>query len=116
MIAPTTSAFLQTCAKPKLFVSGDRDQFGTPAQLKALVDSVPEPKKLVLIRGCRSFLRRKAARDAGRHRAVGGRRGESVTCCDSQNAAVSSGDLLRSRTAFATVETDASATNAGALL
>ena len=30
MIAPTTSAFLQTCVKPKLFVSGDRDQFGPP--------------------------------------------------------------------------------------
>ena len=30
-------SFLQTCAKPKLFVSGDRDQFGTPAQLEELV-------------------------------------------------------------------------------
>ena len=48
-------SFLQSCAKPKLFVSGDRDQFGTPQQLKALVDSVPEPKKLVLIAGADHF-------------------------------------------------------------
>ena len=48
-------SFLQNCAKPKLFVSGDRDQFGTPAQLEALVDSIPGPKKLILIAGRRSF-------------------------------------------------------------
>ena len=55
MIAVTISTFLESCAKPKLFVSGDRDQFGTPAQLKALVGSVPEPKKLVLIAGADHF-------------------------------------------------------------
>ena len=48
-------SFLESCAKPKLFVSGDRDQFGTPAQLKALVESVPGPKKLVLIAGADHF-------------------------------------------------------------
>jgi alpha/beta superfamily hydrolase len=47
--------FLGSCAKPKLFVSGDRDQFGTPGQLKELVGSVPEPKKLVLIAGADHF-------------------------------------------------------------
>jgi uncharacterized protein len=47
--------FLGSCARPKLFVSGDRDQFGTPAQLKNLVGSVPEPKKLVLIAGADHF-------------------------------------------------------------
>ena len=47
--------FLGSCAKPKLFVSGDRDQFATPAQLKAMVGSVPEPKKLVLIAGADHF-------------------------------------------------------------
>jgi hypothetical protein len=47
--------FLGSCAKPKLFISGDRDQFGTPAQLKTLVGSVPEPKKLVLIAGADHF-------------------------------------------------------------
>ncbi len=44
-------SFLASCAKPKLFVSGDRDQFGTPAQLKDLVGSVSSPKKLILIAG-----------------------------------------------------------------
>jgi alpha/beta superfamily hydrolase len=43
--------FLRDCAKPKLFVSGARDQFGARAQLEALVASLPEPKKLVLIEG-----------------------------------------------------------------
>ncbi len=46
-----TFAFLQECTKPKLFVSGARDQFGPRAKLQALVDSVPEPKKLALIEG-----------------------------------------------------------------
>ena len=41
--------FLRSCAKPKLFISGARDQFGPRAKLEALVASVPEPKKLVLI-------------------------------------------------------------------
>ena len=44
-------SFLANCSKPKLFVSGDRDQFGTPAQLEALVRSVSDPKKLILIAG-----------------------------------------------------------------
>jgi uncharacterized protein len=48
-------SFLSLCAKPKLFVSGDRDQFATAAQLKALVGSVLEPKKLVLIAGADHF-------------------------------------------------------------
>jgi alpha/beta superfamily hydrolase len=48
-------SFLKTCAKPKLFVSGDRDQFGTPAQLQALVGLLPEPKKLVVIAGADHF-------------------------------------------------------------
>jgi uncharacterized protein len=43
--------FLRDCTKPKLFVSGARDQFGPRAKLEALVASVPEPKKLVLIEG-----------------------------------------------------------------
>jgi alpha/beta superfamily hydrolase len=47
--------FLSACAKPKLFVSGARDQFGPRAKLEALVASVPEPKKLVLIEGADHF-------------------------------------------------------------
>ena len=50
-----TFDFLRECAKPKLFVSGARDQFGPRAKLKALVESVPEPKKLVVIEGADHF-------------------------------------------------------------
>lgn len=48
-------SFLKTCAKPKLFVSGDRDQFGTPAQLEGLVHSSAGPKRLILIAGADHF-------------------------------------------------------------
>ncbi len=47
--------FLQSCMKPKLFISGDQDQFATPEQLTALVERVPEPKQLVLIPGADHF-------------------------------------------------------------
>ena len=41
--------FLRDCAKPKLFVSGSRDQFGPAGRLEALVKTFAEPKKLVRI-------------------------------------------------------------------
>ena len=41
--------FLRACSKPKLFVSGSRDQFGPPGKLEALVGSFADPKKLVRI-------------------------------------------------------------------
>ena len=47
--------FLQDCAKPKLFVSGARDQFGPRAKLDGLVASIPDPKKLVIIEGADHF-------------------------------------------------------------
>jgi uncharacterized protein len=50
-----TFEFLNDCAKPKLFVSGARDQFGPRAKLEALAASVPEPKKLVVIEGADHF-------------------------------------------------------------
>lgn len=46
---------LKDCAKPKLFVSGARDQFGPKEKLQALVATMPEPKKLVLIEGADHF-------------------------------------------------------------
>jgi alpha/beta superfamily hydrolase len=64
-VAPVTSGmeepriytfeFLQDCHKPKLFVSGARDQFGPRAKLEALVATIPEPKKLVVIEGADHF-------------------------------------------------------------
>jgi alpha/beta superfamily hydrolase len=50
-----TYEFLRECGKPKLFVSGARDQFGPRTKLEALVESVPEPKKLVVIEGADHF-------------------------------------------------------------
>ena len=50
-----TFDFLRQCQKPKLFVSGARDQFGPREKLEALVSSLAEPKKLVLIAGADHF-------------------------------------------------------------
>jgi len=50
-----TFDFLRECMKPKLFVSGARDQFGPRAKLQALVAAVAEPKKLVVIEGADHF-------------------------------------------------------------
>jgi alpha/beta superfamily hydrolase len=57
---------LQSCHKPKLFVSGSRDQFATPAKLEALIKSLPEPKKLVIIESADHFFegRLRETRDA----------------------------------------------------
>jgi uncharacterized protein len=46
---------LHTCSKPKLFVSGSRDQFASKARLEALVASLPQPKKLVIIEAADHF-------------------------------------------------------------
>jgi alpha/beta superfamily hydrolase len=47
--------FLKTCTKPKLFVSGSRDQFASKAKLEALVTPLPEPKILVIIEAADHF-------------------------------------------------------------
>jgi uncharacterized protein len=41
--------FLTSCMKPKLFVSGSRDQFGPCADLERLVHTAADPKQLVII-------------------------------------------------------------------
>ncbi len=41
--------FLRACTKPKLFVSGSRDQFAPKGKLEALVNTFADPKKLVRI-------------------------------------------------------------------
>ncbi len=43
--------FLRDCAKPKLFVSGSEDEFATSDELRALVDAVAPPKRLVIVSG-----------------------------------------------------------------
>jgi len=47
--------FLVPCTKPKLFVSGSRDQFASPLKLQALVQSLAEPKRLVIIEAADHF-------------------------------------------------------------
>jgi hypothetical protein len=42
-------SFLSGCTLPKLFLSGDSDQFAPAAQLAGLVASAAEPKRLVLL-------------------------------------------------------------------
>ncbi len=77
-----TFDFLSDCARPKLFVSGARDQFGPRAELEALVRSAAEPKKLVVIEGADHFFegRLRELREAIEgwvRQAVGGRASES---------------------------------------
>jgi alpha/beta superfamily hydrolase len=49
--------FLADCAIPKLFLSGDHDQFAPAAQLARVVGYASEPKRLVLIPGADHFFR-----------------------------------------------------------
>ena len=47
--------FLAACSKPKLFVSGTRDQFASKPQLERLIAVAPEPRKLALIEAADHF-------------------------------------------------------------
>jgi uncharacterized protein len=47
--------FLLECTKPKLFISGSRDQFGPRQDLEQVVGRAAAPKKLVIIEGADHF-------------------------------------------------------------
>ena len=47
--------FLRECTKPKLFVSGDHDQYAPHERLEALVATAAEPKELVFVPGDHFF-------------------------------------------------------------
>jgi uncharacterized protein len=47
--------FLRASTKPKLFVSGSRDQFAPPGSLEKLVSTFAEPKKLIRIEAADHF-------------------------------------------------------------
>lgn len=47
--------FLRDCRKPKLFLSGDRDQFGPHDVLEEIVATAADPKELVFISGDHFF-------------------------------------------------------------
>jgi alpha/beta superfamily hydrolase len=48
-------SFLSQCTRPKLFLSGDCDQFASVADLERMAATTAEPKKLVLIPGADHF-------------------------------------------------------------
>jgi len=50
--------FLRTATLPKLFLSGDRDQFAPLAELKAVAASASKPKKLAIVPGADHFFTR----------------------------------------------------------
>jgi alpha/beta superfamily hydrolase len=47
--------FLSDCAKPKLLVSGDQDEYGAADRLAEVFDRAAEPKELVLVKGAGHF-------------------------------------------------------------
>ncbi len=47
--------FLKDCHQPKLFLSGDRDQFGPHDELESIVARAAEPKELVFLSGDHYF-------------------------------------------------------------
>ncbi|MDR3740324.1 MAG: alpha/beta hydrolase [Terracidiphilus sp.] len=48
-------SFLRSLTTPKLFLSGDRDQFAPAEQLTQVADSAAEPKRLIFIPGADHF-------------------------------------------------------------
>ncbi|MGB7548154.1 MAG: alpha/beta hydrolase, partial [Terracidiphilus sp.] len=48
-------SFLAGCSLPKLFLSGDRDEYAPAADLKNVAAITAEPKKLVLLPGADHF-------------------------------------------------------------
>jgi alpha/beta superfamily hydrolase len=50
-----TYGFLANCLAPKLFISGDHDEFGPREALATVWESAPEPKRLVWIGGADHF-------------------------------------------------------------
>jgi alpha/beta superfamily hydrolase len=65
-------SFLNDCAKPKLFISGSRDQYSPESALKNLVDTLSEPKQLILVEGADHFFEGHLAQmQAGIHAWIG---------------------------------------------
>lgn len=54
-IARRDASFLERVTKPKLLVSGDRDDISPAAALTQLFDRLPEPKSLFIVRGADHF-------------------------------------------------------------
>jgi alpha/beta superfamily hydrolase len=52
-------SYLENCRKPKLFIQGGNDQFGSQENLRALYAKLPEPKQLAIVEGADHFFTRK---------------------------------------------------------
>jgi alpha/beta superfamily hydrolase len=50
-----TYEFLPRCTQPKLFISGDHDNFSTPEALKCIMEVAPSPTQTVTITGADHF-------------------------------------------------------------
>jgi alpha/beta superfamily hydrolase len=50
-----TYGFLPKCVEPKLFLSGDHDPFGPRAEVEAVLEHAPDPKRVVWIEGADHF-------------------------------------------------------------
>jgi uncharacterized protein len=48
-------SYLLSCSKPKLFIQGGLDQFGSRERVESLFRRVPEPKRLVIVEGADHF-------------------------------------------------------------
>jgi len=48
-------SYLRACAKPKLFIQGGNDQFGSRANIENLFATLPEPKTLAIVDGVDHF-------------------------------------------------------------
>jgi alpha/beta superfamily hydrolase len=48
-------SYLESCNKPKLFLQGGNDQYGTAERVQSLVAGMPPPKRLVIISGADHF-------------------------------------------------------------
>jgi len=51
----TDRAFLESCRRPRLFVQGEQDQFGSGEAMRELVARLPEPRALVIVPGADHF-------------------------------------------------------------
>ena len=47
--------YLEGCAKPKLFIQGANDQFGSRSNVEILFNELPELKKLVFVENADHF-------------------------------------------------------------
>lgn len=52
-------SYLQECHKPKLFLQGSRDQYGSRERVEALAAGLAEPKRVVFVEGADHFFRGK---------------------------------------------------------